>query len=201
MFQYLVLLSLPLAAFGGGMYIRDTITGNAKPNKISWLMWSVAPLIATFAAISKGVTWGVLPVFMSGFIPLCILITSFFSKKSYWKLTFFDYLCGFFSALALALWLILKDANIAIIFAIIADGSAAIPTLRKSWTNPETESGLPYLMGLISAPTSFAAISRWVFPAYGFALYLIIVDATLVFFIYRRKIFAKGFLPAGKNKV
>lgn len=201
MFQYLVLLVIPLAIFGGGSYLKDTITGRTKPNKVSWLMWSIAPLIATFAALSKGVTWAVLPTFMSGFVPLCILTTSFFSKKSYWRLTAFDFLCGFFSVLALVLWLITKEANIAIIFAIASDGFASMPTIKKAWTNPETESWMPYLTGLIGATTSFAAVKLWAFPEYAFPTYLVFVDACLIFSICHRIILTKVFVMVGKNKV
>lgn len=200
MLEYLVLLTIPLAIYGGGTYLKNTITGRAKPNKVSWLMWSIAPLIATFAALSKGVTWAVLPVFMSGFVPLCILIASFFSRKAYWKLTSFDYFCGFFSALALVLWLITKEANIAIIFAIAGDGFASVPTLKKAWTNPETESVMPFVTGMASALTTFAAIKDWVFPQYAFATYLVVVDACIIFSIVGHKSLAK-FLVAGKDKV
>ena len=192
MLQYLVLLTIPLAIYGGGSYLRDTIIGRAKPNKVSWLLWSVAPLVATFAEISKGVTWAVLPVFMSGFVPLCIFITSLFSKKSYWKLTVFDYLCGFFSVLALTMWAVTKDANLAIIFAIASDGFAAMPTLKKAWINPETESGMPYITGLIGATTSFVAISSWVFPQYAYPIFLVFADSSLIFSIYHSKIFKNG---------
>lgn len=184
MLEYLVLLTLPIAVFGISVYLKDTITGEAKPNKISWLMWAVAPLIATVAALSKGVTWAVIPIFMSGFGPLCIFVASFFSKKAYWKLTHFDYLCGFFSVLALVLWAITKEANVAIIFAIISDAFAAVPTLKKIWTNPETEPVLPYWTGMISAVTTFAAIRYWVFPEYAFAVYLVFMYICLIFSLY-----------------
>jgi hypothetical protein len=200
MLEYLVLLVIPLGVCGIAIYIRDTITGRAKPNKVSWLMWSVAPFIATFAAVSKGVTWAALPIFMSGFGTFCVFAVSLFSKKSYWKLEPLDYLCGFFSLLALVLWSITKEANIAIIFSIISDGSATVPTLRKAWTNPETESGIPYITGLIGASTTFAAVKYWVFPEYAFATYVVIFEFCIIFAIYRRAI-GKIFLSAGKNKV
>ena len=194
MIQYLVLISLPLAIIGTGAYIKDTLVGKTKPNKITWLMWSIAPLIATFAAISKGVSWAVLPVFMSGFCPLLVLIVSLFSKKSYWKLSLFDYLCGFFSVLALILWVITKEANIAIIFSIISDASAGFPTLKKAWTNPETESVLIYATGIISALTSFAAVEYGIFSEYAFPIYLLLMNTILVVLISRSKIFKKAFV-------
>lgn len=201
MLQYLVLVGLAISLFGNISYLRDTLTGRVKPNRISFVMWAAAPLIASFAAISKGVTWAVLPVFMAGFNPLCILIASLFNKKAYWKLTAFDYLCGLFSVLALVLWAVTKEANIAIIFAIASDGFAAVPTLKKAWTNPETESAVMYSTGLISTLTSFAAVRYWVFPEYGFAAYLVIIDICLILSIYGRRILSKRFLFTGKNKV
>ena len=191
MLQYLVLLSIPLGVYGVAAYIKDTIIGRVRPNKVTWLMWSIAPLIATFAAISKGVTLAVIPVFLAGFGPFCVLIASFFSKKSYWRLETFDYFCGFCSVLALILWFITKEANVAIVFSIISDGFAAVPTLKKAWTNPETESVVPYLMGLLGAIVTFAAIKYWIFSEYAFASYLIFIDICLIFSIYGRKLVAR----------
>ena len=125
---------------------------------------------------------------MAGFGPLCILIASFFNRKSYWRLKSFDYFCGLCSILALVLWIVTKDANIAIFFSILSDGFAAVPTVIKAWTNPETESGMPYLTGTFSALTSFAAIRCWAFSGYAFPMYLVVVDTLLVFIIYRKQI-------------
>ncbi len=82
MLQYVVLIGAGVGFVGTYAYIRETIRGRTKPNKITWLMWSVAPLIGTAAALSDGVRWAVLPVFMSGFGPLLIFIASFVNSKS-----------------------------------------------------------------------------------------------------------------------
>jgi len=84
--QYLVFVGAIVGLIGIVSYIKETIQGKTKPNKITWLLWSIAPLIATFAALSDGVKLSVLPVFMSGFGPLLVLLASFVNKKSYWKL-------------------------------------------------------------------------------------------------------------------
>jgi hypothetical protein len=60
-----------------------------------------------------------------------IFLASFVNKKAYWKLEKFDYICGISSALALLLWWLTKEPAIAIVFAIISDAFAAIPTLIK----------------------------------------------------------------------
>jgi hypothetical protein len=189
--QYLVFVGAAAQLVGIFSYIKATLRGQTKPNKVTWLMWSIAPIIAVSAAFSDGVRWAVLPTFMAGFGPLLVFITSFINKNSYWKLERFDYLCGFFSALALILWAITKEANVAIVFAILSDGSAAIPTLIKSWRHPETESVGPYIAGLFSALTSFTAIKTWNFASLAFPTYLVLVCILLSSFVYRRKIFTR----------
>ena len=188
MFQYLVLVGTAVQMVGVISYLKDTLKGVTKPNRVTWLLWSIAPLIATAAALFEGVTWAVLPVFAAGFGPLLVFIASFFNRNAYWELERFDYLCGIFSILALALWAITKDPSIAILFAIMSDLFAAIPTLIKSWRYPETENAAPFATGIFSGLTSFAAIHAWIFAAYAFPAYLVIIDACLVLAICRKRL-------------
>lgn len=186
---YLVFLGAAVQLVGIWSYIKDTVRGDAKPNRVSWLLWSIAPLIGTAAAISDGVTWEVLPVFMSGFGPLLVFIASFVNKNSYWKLEKFDYWCGALSLLALVLWWVTKIPEVAILFAILSDGLAAVPTLIKSWKYPETENAGPFTAGLFNSLTSFAAVKMWNFSSIAFPIYLVFINISIALAIYRRKIF------------
>jgi len=53
--KYLVFVGMIFSLSGAGFYIRAMLQGKAKPNKVSWIMWSIVPLIAAFAALSDGV--------------------------------------------------------------------------------------------------------------------------------------------------
>lgn len=189
MLQYLVIIGALVNLVGSSYYIKKTLSGEIKPNRVSWLMWSIAPMIATAAALSDGVTWAVLPVFISGFSPFLVFVASFVNKNAYWKLEIFDYACGLLSALALVLWAITKEPNIAIALAILSDGIASVPTLVKSWKYPDTETASTFAGGLFSALTSFAAIKVWSFSSLAFPIYLIIIDTSLIFVVWRKKIF------------
>jgi hypothetical protein len=151
-------------------------------------MWSIATFIAAAAAVSNGVGWAVLPVFMAGFSPFLIFIASFVTKKAYWKLSSFDYFCGVLSGLALVLWYVTKDPNIAITFAIASDGLASIPTLTKAWNHPETELAWPYIVGVFNALTSFGAATKWTFSEYAFPAYLIVMNVMIFFSVYNKKL-------------
>lgn len=180
MLQYFPLLGAVINLLGSATYFFDTLKGTSKPNRVTWGMWSIAPLIAAAAALSAGVRWPVLPVFMSGFVPLLIFLASFYNPKAYWKLGTFDYLCGLSSALALLLWYFTKEPIVAIIFAMASDFFAGFPTVIKSWRFPYTETGLAYVAGLLSCLTAFPAITRWTFSAYGFPLYLVFMNTLLL---------------------
>lgn len=185
--QYIVLFGAFILLIGTFSYIKETIEGKVKPNRISWLLWSIAPMIATGAAISTGVTWAALPVFMSGFAPFLVFVASFVNKNSYWKLQATDYLCGFLSIIALIVWGLAKEPNVAILLAIISDGLAAAPTLIKFWRYPKTENVNAYAAGLFSAFTSFFAVKMWNFSSYAFPVYLIVLNICFVFCYYKGK--------------
>lgn len=178
---YFVLIGVALQFLGGLDYLRQTVKGNVKPNRVTWLLWALAPLIAFFAELNKGVGIQSLMTFIVGFVPLLIFLASFVNKKSQWKLGKLDLACGSFSLLGLFLWVIMREGDIAIFFSIFADGLAAFPTIIKSYNFPETESHWVYSLGTISAAITLLTIDTWNFAHYGFPAYIFLV--TLILFI------------------
>jgi len=173
--------------WGSFIYIRDTLHGKTKPNRVSWFLWALNPLIAAYIEMKNNVGLAVLPVFVVGIMPLLVFTASFANKNAYWKLNGFDYLCGFISLLALIVWVKTEGPIAPIALAIISDGLAVVPTLIKAWKYPETETGAVYTTGLFNSLTSFAAIKNWNFPAVAFPLYLTIANILLIISVYRRQ--------------
>ncbi|HOZ37063.1 MAG TPA: hypothetical protein PLR18_04545 [bacterium] len=182
--QYIVILGTVANLYGSYFYLRDTLRGRVKPNRVSWLLWSTAPLIAAVAAFSDGARWAVLPVFMSGFCPLLIFIGSFLNRQAYWRLEKFDYLCGLFSILALIFWAITKQPLVAIIFSVLSDGLAAVPTIVKGYRHPETELPIVYLVGIFSALTGFLVLKTFALTEILFPIYLVLVNSALAGSVY-----------------
>jgi hypothetical protein len=188
MLEYLVFIAAFASLTAAAAYIHSMFKYQTMPNRVTWLMWAIAPLIATAASISSGVDWAVIPVFMSGFSPLLIFLASFFTRKAYWKLSKIDYFCGALSASAIVLWYLTQEPNLAITLAIASDAFAAIPTLTKAWFNPQTESIWPYLIGIFAPLTSFAVATIWSFNELAFPVYLIIINSLLLTAVNNKKI-------------
>jgi len=125
---------------------------------------------------------------MSGLSPFLIFTASFVSKKAHWTLAPFDYVCGVLSGLALVLWYVTGDPNVAIAFAIASDGLASIPTFTKAWKHPETEVAWPFMVGVFNASTSFLASAMWAFSGFAVSAYLIIINILLFFSVYKKKL-------------
>jgi len=174
-----IFVGLALQSWGGISYLIDTIKGKVQPNKVSWLLWSIAPLIAFFAQIKQGVGIEVWSTFIVGFIPLVVFLASFVNKKAKWEIGKLDIVCGTLSILGLMLWLITKVGNVAIFFSILADGLAAIPTIVKSYKDPDSENHLPYSLGIPNSVFALFVITDWNFQNWGFVVYLLLVNTII----------------------
>ncbi len=101
-------------------------------------------------------------------------------------LVFIGVLINVWGTSFLILWGITGNLEIAIIFAILSDFFAAIPTVVKAWKYPETETVLAYSAAAVSVITSLFVIKNWTFSEYAFPLYLITINISLVLIIYKK---------------
>lgn len=173
--QNFVILGVIIASIGSVNYLINTIKGKVKPNRVSFLLWSLAPLIAFGAELQQGVGLQSLMTFVVGFLPLTIFVASFLNKNAEWKLTRFDFTCGALSLIGLILWYITSSGNVAIIFSILADALAALPTVVKAFNFPETEIAWTYFTSTLSAAITLLTVKVWDLANAGFPLYILVI--------------------------
>src|SRR5881409_3221800 len=89
-----VLLGAAIGSLGFLSYMIATITGRARPNRVTFFFWALAPLIAFAAELTEGVRIQSIMTLMVGVSPLAIFLASFVNPKSEWRLTRFDVGCG-----------------------------------------------------------------------------------------------------------
>jgi hypothetical protein len=174
-----VILGACFNLVGSSAYALSTVRGHTRPNRVSWFVWSLAAFVAFSAQLSQHVGLRSLMTFMVGFGPLMIFLASFVNKKSYWKITRFDLVCGALSLFALVLWRITGVGNVAIALSIGADVLATVPTLKKSYEHPSTEHAWPFLTGFISAFITLLTIQDWSFATSAFAVYILLCSISI----------------------
>lgn len=189
--EKIIFIGVAVNLFCSLWYVKNIIYGETRPNLVSWFIWMLAPFIGTFLALKAGAGFSVMGIFMAGFGPFLVIIASLIKKNAFWKIEPFDLFCGFFSLMALVLYVFTYNLAISILFAIISDGLAAIPTITKSWKLPETENSSIYTGGIINNILSLLIIKNWIFSIYSFNIYFILVNIVIIFSIYHKKILRK----------
>jgi hypothetical protein len=186
--EKIIYITVIISLIGYLVMFKDIFKGTTKPNLVSWFLWMLGPFIGTFFQLKAGAGLSVLPVFMAGFGPLIVIVFSILKRNSIWKITRLDIFCGILALLALVFYVFTHNLEISILFAILSDGFAAIPTLVKSWNFPETETAAVYWPGVLNNILGLLIIQNWIFSIYSFSIYLILMNLAIVLCIYRKKI-------------
>ncbi len=177
--DYFVILGTVICAIGSVAYLVDTIKGRVKPNRVSFFLWSVVPIIAFFAQISQDVGLVALMTLSAGFLPFTVFLASFTNKQSVWKLTRFDLICGILSVAGLILWMITKVGNVAIFLSIVADAFAAVPTIVKAYKYPKTEIAWPWIATVVGVILTLLTLPALTFANSAFILYILVLNTLI----------------------
>jgi hypothetical protein len=187
--EQIVYIGVLATIIGSSFYLKGIIFGSIRPNLVSHFIWCLAPFIGVFFQIKAGAGLSVLPIFTAGLTSLFIIAVSVLKKNGYWKINAFDLVCGLTSLIALVLYILTHNLSISILFAITSDALAYIPTIKKTWSFPDTETGSIYVSGIFSNTLGLLTIKLWIFPIYSFSISIIIWNLLIIFLIYRKKIF------------
>lgn len=152
-----VYLAAALSLVGAYGYIRDTLRGDTVPNRLTWTLWGVEGVLAFCVEIQQHIGLAALMTLMLGLVPCAAVVASFRNPNGLWKLGLFDVVCGAVSVGGLVFWALINQPTVALVSFVVADQIAALPTFRKSWLAPSTES--PLLFFLASANCAITVLT------------------------------------------
>lgn len=184
--EYFAIIGAVIASLGGLYYLYETIIGKAKPNRVTWFLWGLFPMIIFVAQRAQGVEGVSWLSFAAGFTPFLIVAASFLNKKAYWKTEPRDYVLMGAALLGILAWLVTDEPNLAILFVLVADILASIPTIIKAYKHPETESWIAYGISAVGFGIGVLAIQSFDFQNCAFVIYLFAVQALLTILAIRR---------------
>ena len=131
-----------LAIIGNVPYLRDIIRKKVQPHPYTWLVWSLVSCIIFFGQVAKGAGVGAIPTAAS---ELFTIIIFFFSLQYGFKhIQKIDTYFLIFALLGIIPWVLTSDPTISVIIAVSIDLVAFIPTIRKTWHYPESETPILY---------------------------------------------------------
>jgi hypothetical protein len=189
--EYFVFISALLASLGGLQYLYLTIRGKVQPNKMSYFFWGVLPCMGFLAQYEQGGGSVIWVTFVIALIPFIILIAATFNPLAYWGITKLDYALGAITVLSIIIWKATDSPEFALVFAIVADFFATIPTIIKSYTHPFSEDWRPYMLNTVGFLIGILAIQKWTFENYSFIVYVFSVTLCIAVTIYIRQMMLK----------
>jgi hypothetical protein len=189
----LIILATVISIAGYLPYIADIIKGKSKPHRVTWLIWSILGTVLCFTSFElSDYDWMMICVplvYMVG--PTIVAILSFWYGEG--GTSRLDIICFIFAFVGLALWLFLDLVVVALWISILIDGVGALPTIRKSFINPKSESMIGWTAFSLANALNFGvmfhrfdgseSIHSLVYP-----LYLFLISALILLVMLNPKI-------------
>jgi len=158
-----------LGTLGFLPYIRDVLAGKTKPQRASWLIWSVLVFIAFFSQLTKGATDS---LWVTGVGAVGVTIVFLLSLKfGVGGLAKKDIAALVSAAGIILLWYLTKEAAVALLLVIVANSIGVSLTLVKAYRDPGSETMVAWVLTGVSGIFSVLAVGRvdlvlLAYPAY-----------------------------------
>jgi membrane-associated HD superfamily phosphohydrolase len=133
----IALIASALLIIGYIPYFRDTFAKKTKPHLFTWLIWGITQGTATVALLYGGGRFGSVALIIGTLLVLFIFLLSF--KYGTKDISKSDRLVLALALIAIIIWWQLKQPLITVFMVSAIDGLGYIPTIRKSFKDPWSE--------------------------------------------------------------
>lgn len=185
--EILAIIAALVALVGNLPYLRDVITHKIQPHPYTWLVWSIVSAITLFGQIAKGAGIGALPTAVAESFTILIFIFSlrYGFKNIVRKDTYFLIV----ALLGIIPWILTNDPTISVIIAVSIDLVAFVPTLRKTWQKPSSETPILYSMNVVRHVLTLFSLQAYNIATTLHSIAMIVTNTVMTgIIIYRRKL-------------
>lgn len=168
-------------------YYRDILKGKTHPHIYTWSLWGLLTVLIVALQFIGGAGPSTWITAAAGLMCIGVIVLGFKNGKKY--ITKTDTFIAILALLAIAFWLFVNQPVISLILVIVADLLAFIPTVRKAWKKPYTETLSLYITNSFRFILALFALETFTFLSAGWIIAWVIAN---VFFsailIWRRRV-------------
>lgn len=183
--EMLAVIAAIIALVGNLPYLLDIVKKRVKPHPYTWLVWSIVSCITFFGGLAKGAGIGALPTGVAEAFTIIIFLFSLqYGFKQIKKVDTY-----FLAAALLRLvpWALTKDPTISVIIVVTIDAVAFIPTLRKTWGKPQTETPLLFSMNVARHILTLFSLQAYNIATMLHSIIMIILNTAMTLVITTKK--------------
>ncbi len=174
-----------LAVAGNLPYLRDVIKKRVQPHPYTWFIWSIVSGVTFLGQVAKGA--GVAAIAFGASEIFTIIIFLFSLRYGFKKIPKNDSYFFIAALLGIVPWIILKDPTWSVIIMVSIDLVAFIPTLKKTWSQPKTESPLLYGSNVLRHGFALMALSSYNIATMLHSIAMIVTNTIMTYFILRKR--------------
>lgn len=159
-------------------YIRDTLRGEAKPQRATWLIWSVLGWILLAGQLAKGATDAIWLVVASTIGVTIVFALSI--KRGEGGFAVWDFIALAFAAAGLVAWYFTQEAAIAIYIAVLVDAIGGSLTVAKAYADPASETRTIWVLSAIGSACATLAVGRFDIALLAYPVYMVGINAAVL---------------------
>lgn len=179
----LLLVTLPLSSRAA----LEVWRGHKTANPVSWTLWAIGPAIAAAAAWAAGSGLAMFSTLATGLGPALVALAALAGphRRGKWPVTRSDLTFGAMALLAMVGWIASGEPLVAVMLAVAADALAAVPSVKKVWVAPASESPWGYVAGTTSGVTGLLTVQEASLTTLAFPIYIVLLCVGVLVLIGR----------------
>lgn len=182
------LTAVALAFVGYAPYLRDIVRKKTHPHLYSWVLWGFVTLLAFALQFSGGAGIGSMVTLSAALLCFVVIFLSFWSGAKR-DIKPIDTVFFVMATVAVFIWLFAKQPVISIILVTIIDMLGFLPTVRKTWNDPHSETLSFYLITTFRFCLAIFALREYSILTALYPIAWTITDALFALMLWwRRKV-------------
>ncbi len=159
-------------------YAKDILYGTTRPNIVSYILWGMLLAISMFAQSSSGASWSIILIWADLLVVVAVIAFCIFGYgyKKYGRLEFF---CFSLAIIAIISWQVTEEPVWAIIFALVADILAGVPTIVKTYRDPRSEIPTAWFMTAIGGVLGILSTTIIDLPNLLFPIWIVLINSAV----------------------
>lgn len=183
--EILAVVAALIAIAGNVPYLRKVVRREIQPHPFTWFVWSIVSCIVFFGQVQKGAGIGALPTFAAEIFTILIFFAAL--KYGFSDIKRADVYFLFIALLGLIPWYLTKDPTISVIIAVGIDVVAFIPTLRKTYQNPQSETSILYGANVVRHALSLLSLEAYNIATTLHSIVMLVTNSVMVVLIKRQR--------------
>lgn len=166
-------------------YVRSILKGETKPQRITWLIWTVLVFIAFFSQLAKGATWSLL--LTAGDAVTIVIVFLFSIKYGVGGFRKIDILSLVGAGISLLLWYFTNEPAVALFLIILIDIIGSNLTIIKAWKNPETENWIGWAMCGLGGLFGIFSVGSMNVVLLSYPVYICLINSLIAIIVINRR--------------